>query len=139
MNIELEQLKIPGPTIISLTAPFWNAVSDGRLIVQFCEDCENSIFYPRIICPYCWGDRLIWRQSFGKGRLKSFSVVHKPAHPGWLPAVPYVVGLVELEEGPTMLSYIVVNSGEQCVVGQLLKFAPTKIGDRMLPTFKLLN
>ncbi len=98
----LADLNTPGPTIIALTEPFWKAAGDGKLLIQRCEDCGKAVFYPRAICPHCWSRKLRWEPASGRGTLKSFSVVHKPGHPGWIPAAPYVVGLVQLEEGPTM-------------------------------------
>ena len=81
--MDLDLLKIPGPTITALTAPFWAAAQEGRLSIQHCEDCDNAVFYPRALCPHCWSERLVWKDASGRGRLKSFSVVHKPGHPGW--------------------------------------------------------
>lgn len=61
--------------------------------------------------------------------------MHRPAHPGWLPAAPYVVGLVELAEGPTMLSFILPGPRPPRV-GNALLLTPTAIGGRVLPAFK---
>lgn len=132
---ELADLKIPGPTMIALTEPFWTAAAEGRLVLQQCQACQRSVFYPREICPHCWSDALQWKTASGRGRLKSFSVVEKPGHFGWLPAAPYVVGLVSLAEGPTMLSHIVEAAADLCV-GAPLTLAPTNIGGRVLPAFK---
>jgi uncharacterized protein len=133
---ELSELKVPGPTQIELTSPFWDAASEGRLILQHCLACDRGIFYPREICPHCWSDRLEWRQASGHGRLKTFSRIHRPGHPGWATVAPYVVGLVELDEGPTMLSHIL---GTDPKVGDALRFAPTNIGGRVLPCFETVN
>ncbi|TPM24093.1 zinc ribbon domain-containing protein [Mesorhizobium sp. B2-3-5] len=135
MSVDLNALKTAGPTITALTAPFWNAAAEGRLTIQRCEDCGEAVFYPRPICPHCWSKRLVWQDASGKGRLKSFSEVHKPGHPGWLPAAPYVVGLIELAEGPTMLSFIQPGARPP-QVGDALLLAPTAIGGRVLPAFK---
>ncbi|CAH2400709.1 Zn-ribbon domain-containing OB-fold protein [Mesorhizobium escarrei] len=135
MSVDLNALKTPAPTITALTQPFWDAAAQGRLKIQHCEDCDKAVFYPRSICPHCWSTRLAWRDASGRGRLKSFSQVHKPGHPGWLPAAPYVVGLVELAEGPTMLSFILPGARPPHV-GDALMLAPTAIGGRVLPAFK---
>lgn len=132
---ELSELKVPGPTEIELTRPFWTAAAEGRLLIQRCEDCSKAVFYPREICPHCWSEKLHWEEASGRGRLKSFSVVHKPGHPGWAPVAPYVVGLVELDEGPTMLSHILAG-GRDPVVGDRLTMKPTDIGGRVLPAFQ---
>ncbi len=137
--MDLDLLRTPGPTITALTSPFWKATDEGRLVIQQCEACDKAVFYPRNICPHCWSDRLAWKEASGRGRLKSFSIVHKPGHPGWLPVVPYAVGLVELEEGPTMLSFILRKHDEALAVGKPVALIPTRIGGRTLPAFRQHN
>lgn len=130
----LSKLKVPGPTTIPLTEPFWNAAAKSEFIIQHCTSCDRHVFYPREICPHCWANALHWVPASGNGRLKSFSVIHRPGHPGWAAVTPYTVGLVELAEGPTMLSHIL---GDDPAVGQALTFAPTNIGGRVLPCFQI--
>lgn len=132
--IDLADLKTPGPTVIALTRPFWDAAAKGELHVQRCEDCREAVFYPRALCPHCWSGRLRWERASGRGTLKSFSVVHKPGHPAWLPAAPYVVGLVRLEEGPTMTSLILAGGAEPRV-GQAVELRPCRVGGRVIPAF----
>jgi uncharacterized protein len=136
--IDLAALKVAGPTVTVLTRPFWDAASEGHLLVQRCGDCGRAVLYPRAICPGCWSGDLSWEEASGEGWLRSFSVVHKPGHAGWLPAVPYVVGLVELVEGPTMLS-LVHAEGATPRVGSALRLAPTDIGGRVLPAFRMIG
>lgn len=135
MTQALAELQVPGPTRTALTEPFWQAAEAGRLILQHCGACDRSVYYPRAICPHCWSDALTWQDASGQGRLKSFSQIWKPGHPGWIPVTPYFVGLVELAEGPTMLSHILTDSAALSV-GDTLNFAPTAIGDRVLPCFQ---
>lgn len=132
--MELNDLKVAGPISTELTAPFWQGAQEGRLTIQQCCDCGRHIFYPRNICPHCWSKSLIWQKASGQGWLKSYSRVHRPGHPGWMPVAPYVVGLVELDEGPTMLSFI-VEAKEELTLGMPLRLAPTDIGGRRLPAF----
>lgn len=132
----LSKLEVPGPTVTPLTEPFWTAAEEGRLLTQRCGNCKAHVFYPRSRCPHCWADALEWVAISGMGRLKSFSEVRRPGHPGWLPAVPYVVGLVELAEGPTILSHILVDK-KPIRVGDALLFTPTDIGGRVLPCFSI--
>lgn len=132
---DLSDLKVAGPIHEPLNAPFWEGAEQGVLKIQHCGACGKHVFYPRPICPHCWADALTWVTVSGNGRLKSFSEIWKPGHPGWMPASPYLVGLVELHEGPTLLSHILAEHN-QVVVGDLLVFAPTNIGGRMLPCFR---
>ncbi|MCR9138560.1 MAG: zinc ribbon domain-containing protein [Alphaproteobacteria bacterium] len=136
MTDALKNLTVPGPTMIALTEPFWQAVESGRLTVQKCNGCGHHIFYPRALCPHCWSNDLSWVEAAGTGTLKSFSQVHRPAHPGWVPAAGYIVGLVVLTEGPTMLSLILPHGDQAVNVGDAVRMHPTNVGGRMLPVFK---
>ncbi|MDD9983628.1 MAG: zinc ribbon domain-containing protein [Gammaproteobacteria bacterium] len=131
----LSELNVPGPTVTALTEPFWAAAREGRLLIQRCRACGRAVFYPRGLCPHCWAEALDWEEASGAGRLRSFSLVRKPGHPGWTRAAPYMVGLVELREGPTMLSHLLTD-GRSVAVGKSLRFAPTDIGGRILPCFE---
>jgi uncharacterized protein len=132
----LGALDVPGPTITSISAPFWRAAAEGRLQMQHCEDCGRTVFDPRGHCPHCWGRHLTWCDASGFGSLKSFSTVHKPGHPGWLPVAPYTVGLIELDEGPTMLTFVIAGDGGPPPVGAKMQLAPTYIGARRMPCFR---
>ncbi len=134
MTIDLDGLALPGPTITAVTAPFWQAAALGKLIIQRCGDCRSYVFYPRALCPRCWSSRLGWVEASGRGTLKSYSRIHKPGHPAWEPAAPYIVGLVELEESPTMLSFI--HAAENIAIGDCLELSPTRFGGRTLPAFR---
>ncbi|OSP54770.1 Zn-ribbon domain-containing OB-fold protein [Pseudoruegeria sp. SK021] len=132
----LTDINVPGPTTIPLTEPFWDAAAEGRFILQLCGGCQQHVFYPREICPHCWSGDLHWVPASGQGTLKSFTIVHRPGHPGWMAVTPYTVGLVALAEGPTMLSHIL---GDAPQVGQAVGFAPTNIGGRVLPCFRIIT
>lgn len=134
--LTLAGLEVPGPTATELTSPFWQAAADGKLLIQRCGSCGHAIFYPRGHCPQCWSDDLSWIEASGTGRLKSYSHIHKPGHPGWNAAAPYTVILVELDEGPTMLSHL-VGADDDVAVGQKLQLRPTDIGGRILPCFEV--
>ncbi len=131
---DLAALQVPGPIHEPLNAPFWEGVEAGVLRIQRCGACGASVFYPRPICPRCWSDALRWVEARGTGRLKSYSEIFKPGHPGWSPATPYLVGLVELTEGPVLMSHILA-AGNAVAIGDALTFAPTDIGGRILPCF----
>ena len=133
---DLAALDVPGPTITSISTPFWQAAADGRLQIQYCEDCGRALFYPRGHCPACWGRRLTWRDASGLGRLKSYSTVHKPSHSGWLPVAPYTVGLIGLDEGPTILTFVLEGDGLPPPVGARMQLAPAWIGARRMPCFR---
>jgi uncharacterized OB-fold protein len=96
---------LPQPTPIS--APFWQAAREGRLVVQRCEDCGHRQLYPRSLCTACGEQRLGWHECSGRGRVKTFTVIRRAVSAAYEPDVPYVVALIELEEGPTLMSNVV--------------------------------
>jgi uncharacterized OB-fold protein len=96
----------PYPVPDAETAPFWEAVAAGRLDLQRCRSCHRHVFYPRSLCPHCGGVDLDWVTVSGNGTVYSFTVVHRaPAE--FQAEAPYVVALVELEEGVRMLTRLV--------------------------------
>jgi uncharacterized OB-fold protein len=131
----LATLKVPGPTGTSVSAPFWQGLAEGRFLLQHCRDCDHWVFYPRGICPHCWSPALTWREAGGRGRLATWSVQHRPGHPGWQPAAPYALGLVRLEEGPTMLSQILVPP-DRLALDLPLRLRIVTIGETALPFFE---
>ncbi|MEM9755683.1 MAG: zinc ribbon domain-containing protein, partial [Pseudomonadota bacterium] len=128
-------LQVAGPIYEPLNAHFWEAAEQGILKIQRCLDCDRHIFYPRPICPFCWSDALTWVVASGRGWLKSYSEIFKPGHQGWIPATPYLVGLVTLEEGPTLMSHIIAPDNA-VAIGDRLSFAATRIGTHTLPCFR---
>lgn len=104
------------PTSSVLSDAFYAGCRDGRLLLQYCGDCGRPQFYPRILCSHCGGRDLEWRDASGKGRVATFTVVRQPVSPAY--EAPYVVALIDLEEGPRMMSHIVNCAPEQVRVGQ---------------------
>ncbi|MEU5846614.1 Zn-ribbon domain-containing OB-fold protein [Saccharopolyspora shandongensis] len=88
------------------TRPFWDGIAAGELRIQRCADCEAAVFYPRSVCPGCFGDRLDWFTASGRGTVYSWTVAHK-AFGEFADQAPFTVALVDLDEGPRMLTRIV--------------------------------
>ncbi|MEV0084613.1 Zn-ribbon domain-containing OB-fold protein [Saccharopolyspora sp. NPDC050642] len=88
------------------TRPFWDGIAAGELRIQRCADCEAAVFYPRSVCPGCFGDRLDWFTASGRGTVHSWTVAHK-AFGEFADQAPFTVALVDLDEGPRMLTRIV--------------------------------
>jgi uncharacterized OB-fold protein len=99
-----------------LTAPFWDAAERHELIIQRCKDCRHFQFYPRPFCLACDSEDLGWEIASGKGTIISQTTVSVEVTPEWKP--PYVVAIVQLSEGPTLLTNIV--NGE-CGIGDRVK------------------
>ncbi len=127
----------PLPQPDALTAPFWDACRRGSLEVSACSDCERLFLPPGPCCPTCWSTRLTSRAVSGAGRVFSFVVYRRTYHPG-LPA-PYVVALVELDEGPRLISNIVGCAPEEVAIDIPVQVRFEEAGDFMLPRFAPLG
>ena len=88
------------------TKPYWDAAAEGRLLVKRCRACARAFFYPRNHCPRCWSLDTEWVESSGRGTVYTFTVIHQNDLPPFRDRLPYVVAIVELDEGPRMTSNI---------------------------------
>ena len=95
---------LPKPTPTS--RPFWEAARRHELSLQRCAACKAYIYYPRERCPHCFSDRLAWERVSGRGKVYSYTVVRRASSRSFADK-PYVLAIVELEEGPRMTSNIV--------------------------------
>jgi|TARA_Y100000310_G_C20212754_1_gene592099 hypothetical protein len=87
--------------------PFWDAARRHELVMPRCKNCDHMFFYPRTECPKCMSSNLDWTQVSGKGRLYAFTLVRQPVNPAFRDDVPYAYAMVQLAEGPRMISNIV--------------------------------
>ena len=124
----------PKPTEVS--RPFWDACKEHRLIMQQCTACANYIFYPTYMCPCCGGSDLRWEQVSGRGRIHSVSTVFHPADPVFAQATPYVVALIQLDEGPVMMSNIVGEDRLEARIDDRVEVTFEETGDVTLPRYR---
>jgi uncharacterized OB-fold protein len=91
----------------ALTVPFWSAAAEGRLVRPVCDNCGRSFFTPRWACPHCHATTWDYRESSGLGSVYSHTVVFRGPDDSW--DVPYVLAIVALDEGWSMLSRLIVE------------------------------
>jgi len=97
----------PVPRPSPESAAFWEGAQAQRLMLPCCNVCGKFWFPPSQRCRHCLAADFAWVQASGTGRIYSFVVYHRVYHPGFEDAVPYVVAIVELDEGPRLLTNIV--------------------------------
>jgi hypothetical protein len=97
--------------------PFWAGTREHELRLQRCSACGSYRFPPQVLCRACLAEEHEWTATSGRGTVYSFIVQHRPATPAFAAEVPYVVAVVELEEGPLLLTNIVGCSPEAVEVG----------------------
>ncbi len=98
--------KRPCPDATPETREFWDGARRHELRIQRCRPCGKAYFYPRPFCPRCSSKYVEWFTASGKGRLHTYVISHRAAM-GFRDAVPYVIAIVELDEGPRMMTNIV--------------------------------
>jgi uncharacterized protein len=79
---------------------FWDGLRQGHVAFPKCFDCGRFHWYPMPRCPHCRSDKLAWQRTNGKGRLYSWTVVERALVPAFKDKVPYIIGLVELDDAP---------------------------------------
>ncbi|MBS0638642.1 MAG: OB-fold domain-containing protein [Acetobacteraceae bacterium] len=111
------------------TKPFFEACDQGKLMIKRCTKCKKPHFYPRDLCPFCFGDTT-WEQASGKGTVYSFSTLERGSP-------PHTIAYVKLAEGPTVLTNIVEVDPKEIKIGQnvVVTFIKTEDGPS-LPFFK---
>lgn len=114
-----EQDGIPLPIPTPISKPFWAACADHRLTVQKCGDCGELGFIPQAFCRQCLSEGLSWVDSSGVGRIYSYTVVWRPQTPAF--DVPYVVAIVDMDDGYHMLSNITDCEPDDVAVGMLVE------------------
>jgi uncharacterized protein len=119
--------------------PYWEGLALGELRIQRCNSCSKAVFYPRAICPHCFSDQPSWIVASGKGTIYSYTVAHQ-AFGSFAADVPFVVALIELEEGARMMSRLLDAPRERVTVGAAVTVTFEKVEeDLTLPYFRLLE
>jgi len=128
---------IPKPILDSDSRPFWEGLQKRELWIQQCNDCHQHIFYPRSICPHCFSEEINWLKSVGTGKIYSYTVVHRAIGP-FKEQVPFVVAIVELDEGVRMMTRIKEDSRQISIDQKVKIFFENVDEDLTLPYFELV-
>jgi uncharacterized OB-fold protein len=107
----------PAPDVSTYGAPFWAAARDHRLVLQHCPRCDRLQHYPRPWCTRCLGDRLDHVDAAGTGVVYSCTVVRRNPAPAFASRVPYVLAIVELDEGVRLFANVVDCDPESVTIG----------------------
>jgi uncharacterized protein len=92
------------PPVTEIDRPFWEAMAEGRLLLQRCTSCGHLRIPPDLACPACLATGADWQQASGRARLWSWIRMHRAYSPAFAGDVPYLVLFAELEEGPRLIS-----------------------------------
>jgi len=128
----------PLPDITARMKPFWDAASEGRLMLPRCCRCETLHFPAVEMCNRCLSDSAPeWISASGRGVVFSFVVMHQVYHPLFADQVPYAVVDVKLEEGPRMISRMLDVAIADIRVGMPVSVNFVRMSDTIhLPMFR---
>jgi uncharacterized OB-fold protein len=120
------------------TDPFWDACNRNVFLVQRCRTCRKTQYHYRAICAHCWSSDLEDIEASGRGKVWTYSVVRRNRSPVFAEKVPYVVALVELEEGVAVFGNIVECDPDVVTIDQDVTLAFTVAEDgQHIPVFRL--
>ena len=132
-----EQYEKPIPEVQPWTVEFWKGTKQGKLLIQECNECKSKIFYPRKHCPECWSSDLGWSEASGKAKVYTYTVTMDMVEPKFMADLPYVLAMVDLEEGIRMMTRIVDCVPEEVKIGMDVEVTFEDITDQhALPMFR---
>jgi uncharacterized OB-fold protein len=131
MSIDRRPLPVPTPD----SEEFWQGCADGVLRMQRCRTCGELNWFPRGMCVNCSSDDLEWITLSGRAIVYSFSIVSRPPNDSFPPR--YVLALVDLDEGPRMLTHLVDIEPEAVEIGLAVAVSFDRRSDEIsLPMFR---
>lgn len=126
----------PRPDLRGRLRPYWEAASRGELRLPRCRECGAFVWPPRTCCTSCSSAEFDWVTSAGRGIVHTFTVVRQTPDPYFSGRVPYVVAIIELDEGPRLMSNVVRCDPERVRIGLPVNVAFHDAGDGLaVPVF----
>ena len=97
----------PVPVKTPTSAPFWDALAEHRIRIQYSPSSDEYVFYPRILAPRTLADDLEWREISGMGTLYTYTIAERPVAPQFAADVPQLLAIVQWDEGPKLSTEMV--------------------------------
>ena len=116
----------------SMSSQYQAALDAGQFQIQRCKACAQAVFYPRELCPHCGSDQLAWETPSGKGTVYSTTVIRRKPDAGG----DYNVALVDLAEGPRMMSRVEGMAPTDVKIGQAVQAQVIQHNGKGLVVFK---
>jgi len=120
-------LPSPAPEANPETEAFWAATAEGNLLIRRCNDCNEYIWYPRVLCPECGSFNTDWHEAAGTGTIYSYTLNNRGE--GAYRGTSFVLAYVELTEGPRIMTNIVTDTPEQLSVGDAVRVVFNDTGE----------
>ena len=117
---------------------YWEAAKRGVLSLPWCTNCARAVYYPRTFCPHCHSETNQWKVLSGRGTVYSFGVERRSVA-GCDLEPPFVVAIIDLEEGARMVSNV-LEPPESLEIGAAVQAVFVAMADgRVVPRFRKLQ
>lgn len=127
----------PVPVRTEENAPYWDSAKAHALKMQRCRACELMRYPCARFCPRCLSEAAEWQELSGHGTLYSFIVVHQRYDPSFAEDLPYNVAIIELEEGPRLVSNVVDCANAELRIGMPVQLTYDDVTEEFtLPKFR---
>ncbi|KFG90929.1 Nucleic-acid-binding protein containing a zn-ribbon [Sphingobium herbicidovorans NBRC 16415] len=127
----------PIPPVTPINALYWEGTATNELRLCVCTNCGTRFRFVRELCPRCWSSNPAWEVSAGSGKVVARVVVEAAPYEAMAARTPYVLALVELDEGVTMMSNVVDCDPHSVEIGQRVELLFEQRGDFAIPQFRL--
>jgi uncharacterized OB-fold protein len=127
----------PLPELRDAGRMYWTSAANGVLVVPECEACGCVFWHPRPQCPHCGSDRVGWKECAGSGTIHTFTVVRQASDAWFRERVPYVVAMVDLDEGVRIMTNIVGAGAADAKIGTRVSVRFDVHGDVGIPVFEV--
>lgn len=119
------------------TEPYWEAAGRRELVLPRCSNCGEAWFPPSAACPSCSAFEHEWAHTSGRGEVVTYTVVHRAPGPAFAERVPYVLAVIELAEGPRLLTNVLECPPGEVQVGMPVEVTFEEIAqDVVVPQFR---
>lgn len=133
-------MSFPAPAITDVNRPYWTGLQEGRLRYQRCPHCANAWLPARPNCPNCLSPDPEWQDASGRAKVLSWVVYHTAYAEHLKSRIPYDVTLVELEEGPRLLTNVLdSDAGRRLVPDAAVRLVIEHEEGVAIPRFRLTN
>jgi uncharacterized protein len=118
-------------------AAYWDGVREGVLVLWRCADCQQTQIFPSDLCRGCHGSKLDRVEASGRATVYTYTVVRRAPSPNWAAAVPYAIALVDLAEGPRLMTNLVDCAPDDISIGMAVQVQFDRIDETFsLPFFR---
>ena len=139
-----KDIMIPEPLLMPVIEVehsfFWESLSKNELRIQLCSNCAILRYPPYPMCFHCQSFEHNWELMSGNGEVFSYVVTHQPTHSAFRDRTPLATVIVELDEGPRLVSNILNISPSEIKIGMKVRVVFQKMDDEItLPFFELID